>query len=364
MILKLRSRLLHMLLWAVAASLATAALYGASAQGAFDRTLKVTGAPEIEVTTGIGSITVRPGDSSTVRVRWIIKATDGWLGSGNAGQKMQRIEANLPVLQNGNFIRIGRIEDPDLRRNISISFELEVPPTTQLKCTTGSGNLSITGIQGPVKASSGNGSLELTSIGGDVFGSTGSGNVRAASIHGEVHLTSGSGSIQALGVAGPFFISTGSGDVTLQETGATRGDQVSESLWRFGKKFWEKQSGKNDGNAAMATFAGGKVNTGSGNVRLSGVNGSLLASTGSGNIIAGGEATGDWRLRTSSGNINVQLPPQASFEINAHTNSGRISTKLPVTVQGTAGKGTLQGVVGKGGPRLDLQAASGNIEVD
>lgn len=359
-----KSNLFRILIFTVATSLAAATLYGASAQGTFDRSLKVTGAPEIEVTASAGSITVRSGDSSTVRVHGIIKATNGWLGSGNAGQKVQRLETNPPILQNGNFIRIGRIEDPDLRRNISISYELEVPPTTQLKCATGSGNLSVTGIQGPVKASSGSGSLEVSGIGGGVVGSTGSGNVRASSIHGEVQLTSGSGSIQALGVAGPFFISTGSGDVTLQEAGAAGDDQISESLWRSGKKFWEKQSRKNDGNAAMATFAGGKVNTGSGNVRLSGVNGSLLASTGSGNIIAGGEATGDWRLHTGSGNISVHLPAQASFEIDAHTDSGRISTTFPLMVHGTAGKGTLRGVVGKGGPRLGLQAGSGNIEVD
>ena len=36
-----------------------------AAEGSFDRTLKVSGAVDLTVSTGAGSITVRPGDAST-----------------------------------------------------------------------------------------------------------------------------------------------------------------------------------------------------------------------------------------------------------------------------------------------------------
>ena len=39
------------------------------------------------------------------------------------------MEANPPILQSGNDLRIGHIDDPELRRNISISYEVVVQRT-------------------------------------------------------------------------------------------------------------------------------------------------------------------------------------------------------------------------------------------
>jgi len=46
---------------------------------------------------------------------------------GNAEAKIKRLEDNPPIQQSGNDIRIGHIDDPELRHNISISYEVTVP---------------------------------------------------------------------------------------------------------------------------------------------------------------------------------------------------------------------------------------------
>lgn len=320
--------------------LAAISLCGATAQGSFDRTLKVSGPVELEVNTGSGYITVRTGDSSEVRVHGLIKAGNGWFGPSNAEAKVRQLESNPPILQSGGLIRIGRIEDPALRHNISISYELEVPPETRLKAATGSGNVSVEGIHGPVKATTGSGGLKISDIGNDLVATTGSGNITVSSIHGGVHLNTGSGSIEAMGIGGPFYVGTGSGNIRLKETSAAERDQNSGG------------------------FGAGRVSTGSGSVDLSGVNGSLRVGTGSGNISAQGVPAGDWNLHTGSGNITLRLPAQTSFSLDAHTDSGRVATRRPLTMAGTVKKGTLEGTVGKGGPRLELRAGSGNIQID
>lgn len=303
-----------------------------SAQGSFTRSLNVNGPVELEVSTGAGNISVRPGSSRTVEVRGTIKANNHWpFGSSeDAEAKIHQLESNPPILQDGNFIRIGRIEDPELRHNISISYEIETPAATQLKATSGSGNVEVEGVEGPVRTVTGSGNIGVSGIQNELTANTGSGDIRANSVRGEVHLNTGSGTIDAEGVSGAFYASTGSGNVTLAE-----------------------DSG-----------GSGKVSTGSGSVRLSGVNGSLRVGTGSGNIVAEGKATGDWSLHTGSGNVTVRLPEDASFAIDAHADSGSIITHRSVTVQGTLRKGTLQGVVGKGGPMLQLRTGSGNIQID
>jgi hypothetical protein len=130
------------------ACLATSAM--AAARGDFHRTLHVTGSVELQVETGSGSILVHPGNSDEVQVTGHIQANE-WFG-GNAGERVKRIQDNPPVQQSGNDIRIGHIDDPELRHNISISYDIIVPANTQLHSSTGSGDLEISGVAGPIEA--------------------------------------------------------------------------------------------------------------------------------------------------------------------------------------------------------------------
>lgn len=302
-----------------------------AAEGSFERTLTVTGPVELDVSTGSGHIEVRSGDATTVRIHGSIRASSGWhLSEDEAKRKVRYLESNPPIEQHGNIIRIGRVEDSELTRNVSIGYDLVAPAQTRLHSRTGSGSQSVVGIHGPVQASTGSGNLKLEDIGDEVRAETGSGNVQLRSVKGSAHTSTGSGSINASAIAGSFVASTGSGDVRLEQTGS--GD--------------------------------GKVETGSGSVELHGVRGALRVRAGSGGITAEGEPAGDWSLHTGAGSITVRVPSQAVFDLDAHTNSGTISSQHPITVQGTIGRGELRGKVGQGGFRLELRTGSGNIHID
>src|SRR5882672_46976 len=134
----------------------------AVSEGTFQRTLQVTGAVNLEVETGSGSIQVRTGTSHEVQIVGRVRATT-WFG-GDAEEKVKRLVANPPIQQSGNIIRIGHITDFDLRRNVSISFELVVPAETTLRAHSGSGSENIDGVRGTVDAESGSGSLKISNI--------------------------------------------------------------------------------------------------------------------------------------------------------------------------------------------------------
>lgn len=295
------------------------------AQGSFERTLAVSGPAELEVTTGSGNITVRAGEAGKVWVRGEIRAR-----GGDADEKVRRLEANPPIEQDGNVIRIGHIEDRSLRRNVAISYELVVPAETRLRASTGSGNQSVDGLRGPVKADTGSGNVRAANLDGDLTASTGSGSVSLDSIQGSVRAETGSGSIRARGIASGLRASTGSGDIVLEQTGP--GDVWAE--------------------------------TGSGSVDLHGVNGTLYANTGSGGITAEGKPAGKWELSTGSGSIRVRLPAEVGFDFQAHTGSGSIYTEHPVTVQGAIKRNDLRGTVRGGGFLLKLETGSGNIRIE
>ncbi len=300
----------------------------ASARGQFDRTLHVTGSVNLQVETGSGSIDVTTGSSNEVKVIGRIYASE-WFG-GNAEERVKRLESNPPIQQSGNDIRIGHIDDPELKHNISISYELVVPANTQLHSSSGSGSESISGIAGPLEAGTGSGSLKIFSIGSGVRAHTGSGSIEINGAKGSVYARTGSGSIHAADVAGGFDGETGSGHLTLDQSapGSVRAE------------------------------------TGSGGLELRNLHGSLQAQAGSGNIKAEGEATGEWNVHTGSGSVELRLPQNASFDLNAHTGSGSINLSHPVTVQGSIGRKEVRGKVGGGGVPVQVQTGSGNIVIE
>jgi DUF4097 and DUF4098 domain-containing protein YvlB len=246
----------------------------------------------------------------------------------DAEKKVRYLEDNPPIEQNGNSIRIGRVDDREMMENVSIRYELEVPVKTSLVSKTGSGSQSIGNIAGPVEVSSGSGSLTVGDIGGEVEATAGSGSIEIGAAKGRVRVKTGSGSISANGVAGPITSSSGSGSVEFEQTGPGDVD----------------------------------IDTGSGSIRVSGVHGALSAESGSGSIQADGEMTGDWRLRSSSGTVTVRLPGEAAFDLLARTSSGEILSDHEVTVR-ELGKREIRGKVGDGGHLLEVRTSSGDIRI-
>jgi DUF4097 and DUF4098 domain-containing protein YvlB len=304
------------------------AIAAAAEEGSFDRTLTVEGPVEVEVATGSGSIAVQPGSSGVVKVHGEIRTHRAWFG-GHAADQVRRIVENPPIEQEGNVIRIGVDRDDDLYRNVSISYEIEVPEETSLGTHTGSGSVTVGSLRGPVDARSGSGSVRVGAIGRDVKVRTGSGSIDVDGAHGGLEARSGSGSISADGIEGPITARTGSGSIELEQRGA--GDVEVES--------------------------------GSGGIRLHGINGGLDVDAHSGHVFVEGIVAGDWDISSSSGGVTLELPDDAAFELDARTSSGHIELEHPVTVQGRLSKKTIRGTVRGGGPRVEIDSSSGSIEI-
>ncbi|HLW55306.1 MAG TPA: DUF4097 family beta strand repeat-containing protein [Candidatus Angelobacter sp.] len=321
------ARLLGLLV--IACALSALPLY-AAATGHFERTLQVSGPVDLEVTSGSGNITVHQGGNGTVYVAAKIRVSNSWLFGGDEEDKVRRIEKNPPIEQQGNTIRIGRIDDHELIRHISIDYDVTVPAQTHLSAQTGSGDQTITGLQLPVTAKTGSGNVTVQNLGSEAHLSAGSGDMKIDSVKGTLVANTGSGNIRANDVGGEISLNTGSGNVEAHQSAA--GDV--------------------------------RVETGSGNIRLYGIKGGLRASAGSGDIHAEGDATHDWRLGAGSGNITLRLPTNASFNLDARTSSGTLRVRPPVTMQGGISKNHIQGKVGSGGAIVDVHTGSGDIEID
>lgn len=298
-----------------------------AADGTFEKTFTVSGAVDLDAHTHSGNITVRTGGANSVSVRGTINVRRRY--SSDADSIVRQLQANPPLEQTGNTIRIRNIDD-DLKRRVSISYEITTPAETTADAQTGSGNIEINGIRGPVEANTGSGNIEVANVTEATRTNTGSGNIELSSVGGSSRAGTGSGNITARQVHGDFSGRTGSGNVTVDQAAG--------------------------GNVEM--------NSGSGSLEARGVRGSLNASTGSGGVTAEGEMTSDWNLRTSSGSIRVKLPSEAAFTVEARSSSGSIEVNHPMTVQGRIGRREVNGTVRGGGSLLAVSTSSGSIRID
>jgi len=171
---------------------------GPWSEGSFHRDLQVSGKVDLQLESGAGRITVHSGDVQRVSIDAHIRARGAWGRSAEA--KVRQLKNNPPIEQHGNSIRIGHIEDHNLRQNVRIDYDLVVPPQTHLTTITGAGNQRIEGIQLPVTARSGAGNITVEQCTGDAQLETGAGSVDVRDMEGALSVESGAGSVTVRGI--------------------------------------------------------------------------------------------------------------------------------------------------------------------
>ena len=295
-------------------------------EGSFDRQFTVNGPVALELTSGSGDAHITAGPPGEVRVHGEIHV-DSW--SSQSGQtRLQQVESNPPISQEGNLIRIG-----GSRRSggdVSIDYTIVVPQDTQLRSTSGSGDVDVRGIQGPANFTCGSGDVTASEIEGDVQVLCGSGDIKLSKIKGQARVTTGSGDITLDTIRGETRLQTGSGTLEIS----------------------------NAGDALEA-------NTGSGDITIKGASSDVRLHTSSGEIDVEGNpgSSNYWDFHTNSGEVTLQVPPAASFRLYARSSSGDIDAAIPIAMEGTAGKHELRARIGDGKARVEIQTSSGDISL-
>ena len=276
-----------------AAVLTLAAATAFAADASFDRTLNVSGSPNVSVTTGSGTVHLHPGSANQVHIAAHLHSSHGWMsGGGNdVDSRIQQIVNNPPIVQSGNDITIGERHNNDLYRNISIDYDITLPASSNITATTGSGDVNIENVGATIKAQTGSGSVTASGIQGAATLGTGSGDIVLHQTGpGDVKAETGSGSIKLQGLSGALKASTGSGDI----------------------------------EAAGQPTSDWKLSTGSGSVRLT-----------------VGNAHFNFDAETGSGSINVAQPITMQGSLNRHHVSGAVNGGGPTIKVGT-GSGDIQ----------------------
>jgi DUF4097 and DUF4098 domain-containing protein YvlB len=302
-----------------------------AADQTFERSLAVTGPVTLSVSTGSGDIAVRPGPDAAVKVIGTVKPNTSWGGtSPDADAAVRAVLATPPITQQGNTIEIGKFADSEMGKRVTVSYQVTVPKATALTARSGSGDLSVGDIGGPVNAQAGSGDISIGRIQAAVKVQVGSGNVAVAAAQ-EADVSAGSGDVNVGDTAGAVHVRTGSGDVRVQ--------QVSTGSL--------------------------EVSSGSGDVVALGLTGPAKVHTASGDVRLAGRPNADWDVNTASADVTIDIPDGTGFRVSASSMSGSITNEHT----GAAAQETrssprdYEATVGQGGPTIHVKSASGSVTI-
>lgn len=157
------------------------------------------------------------------------------------------------------------------------------------------------------------------------------GSIRVTEIEGAANLRTSNGSVHASKTRGKLEIGTSNGSVRIEE---------------------------NDGET--------DVRTSNGSVHASGIRGPLTASSSNGamDLQIDSATQNAVKAETSNGGITLRMPASAGARVRAVTSShNKVSSDFDVRKEGVNSESHLEGVVGAGGPNVELTTSQGSIRL-
>ena len=289
-------------------------------------------------------------------------------------------------------------------------LEAIVPHGIEIRVQSASGNVDVTGPLGPVSAvtsygdvtvarvtgsavaRSGSGDVELRHIeDGDVTATTNFGDVtlefiRADAVEAEsssgdlelrdvqaksIEARSSFGAIELGAIQGDVLAETSSGDIELD--GALEGTHRLHS--DFGRVEIDRAKGtirasSDSGDVDVDDSAGDvEATSGFGRVRVDGILSRVIAKSDSGDVDvtahSGSRMSDDWLVASRFGSLEIAIPEGISCVIAARTDFGQIETSfgLEDDREREGSEDAVQGVLGKGGHKIEIYTSSGDVEI-
>ncbi len=232
-------------------------------------------------------------------------------GPSQAAADALQIEAvNTP-----NSVSIRVMRPSDFRGGRGARFHVKVPRKAVLdQISTTNGAIQVFGGVGPARLRTSNGAIRVEAVNGDVDLRTSNGTVEVTDVAGEV--------------------------VAHTSNGRIRADNVRGGL----------QAGTSNGGITAIVAANQDVRP----IRLESSNGGIDLTLPS-NFTSGVRAT------TSNSGITLHMPGPVNARVSARTSNASVSSDFEVRAEGEVNKNHMDGVIGTGGPLLDLSTSNGSI---
>jgi DUF4097 and DUF4098 domain-containing protein YvlB len=252
-----------------------------------------------------GSVEISGWDKNTIDID----------GQKYANTEYRLKEMKIDITPSANSVNIRTIPPIDRHGNAGARYTIHVPRHTELEgIVSSNGAIRVESIEGSSHLRTSNGSVHATMLVGPLEVQTSNGSIDVSDVAGDTTLRSSNGAIRADVRKGRFGAKTSNGSITAH---------------------------LREGDASPV-----RVESSNGHIELT------------------MDATREVHASTSNSSITVRLPAAADATVDAHTSNSSITCDFDVMLHGELRpKHRLQGMIGKGGPMLDLGTSNGSIKL-
>jgi len=262
---------------------------------------------KLSVETFNGSVEVSGWDQETVDISGV--------KSGPTQEAADALKLAIDNTPDSVSIRVTRPSDH--RGNVGARFVIKIPRAANVDhILTSNGSIRTLDGSGPARLRTSNGEIRVQALRGSLDAQTSNGAVELIGIEGDATAHTSNGHIRAEGLRGSLEAGTSNGSI----------------------------------NARLEQVPAGRP------VRLETSNSSVEL-----NLPA--NFANDIRVNTSNGGITLHMPYQVNAHIMARTTNASISSDLEIKMQGDFSKNHLEGVIGTGGPLIDLTTSNASIRL-
>ncbi len=266
----------------------------------FEKTVPAEPGGELRIDLDAGSVEVESHAANTVRVEvWAA-------GFGSRG-------ARFDLSSNGDDVRLSGSVGGwfSMLGGPRVRVRVRVPREFSLELDTNGGQVEVEDLRGDVRARTSGALMRVDRIVGDVDLETSGGGIDVDDVDGEVKARTSGGSIR---------VSEVRGDVDAETSG--------------------------------------------GSVQIRDVRGGVNARTSGGSIAVRFASEAEGSLETSGGSIVVEIPDRSGVFLDARTSGGRVELPPRVRLEGSRSRESVRGEFNGGGGDLTLRTSGGNIRVE
>ncbi len=171
-----------------------------------EQTFTVGNSPTLQVENFAGDVTLRIGESETMRV----------IATKRAARESNLDDIDVDIVERENGLEI-KTDPPSGLKNVSVNLEITVPADSSVKLHTGAGEITVPGLEGRVEVDTGAGEIEIRDVRGTIEAHTGAGEIDVRDTIGPVRLDTGAGDINYEGwPEGECRFDTGAGSIKLR----------------------------------------------------------------------------------------------------------------------------------------------------
>ncbi len=316
-----------------------------------------TARPSVSISNPRGDLTITTSDDGRMHVR----AHE--MVHRDSDREAQKVFAELkPAVETSAQ---GAVVTVPQRDGARVDLTVELPAASFATVTAGHGDVTADGLKGGMEVSDNGGEVKLEDIGGDAQGHMNHGDFAAHNVQGRV-LVDGHGDDVTLSqirgtvtINGDFF-----GDIHLEQIASDIHYHSSMTTLDIPHLIGSLTLDKSDLSISQASGPI-RVAAKSKDIDLTQIAGDAQIEDSNGDVnLVAVAPLGNLQITAHTGDVIVTLPENASFTVTGSTSTDEaVRTDFPLKMSTQGDRQMLNGTIGQGGVRLELDTDHGNLEL-